>query len=68
MKVKEWVVRHLYPPATRTQDPVKEGLTARQEIVADRLARMQGKTRDQVLAEAYRRADKLLARRERGDG
>lgn len=40
-------------------DKVKQRLTDRQESVADRLAEMKGMTRDQVLAEAYRRADRI---------
>lgn len=44
-------------------DSVKEKLTVRQEGIADRLAKMQGKTRDEVLAEAYRRADRVVKRR-----
>ena len=44
-------------------DPVKEALTERQLNVADKLAKMKGTTRDEVLAEAYRKADKILADR-----
>lgn len=71
MKVKEWLQRMFVgKPAVPESDAVKQRLTDRQSAVADRLAKMQGTSRDAVLAEAYRRADRLLAKsRERnGDG
>lgn len=69
MKFREWVMEMIFRgPAEPRPDRVKERLTARQEIVAEKLAQMKGTTRDEVLAEAYRRADKILARRQRGDG
>lgn len=38
----------------------KRELSKKQLQVADRLAEMKGVTRDEVLAEAYRRADRIL--------
>ena len=65
MNLREWIVTLVTgkPPAEHTPDPVKVRLSERQADVASRLAQMQGKTRDEVLAEAYRRADRLVARR-----
>lgn len=51
------------PPATPNAD--KQKLTQRQASIADRLAEMKGVTRDEVLAEAYRRADRILAAKRR---
>ena len=48
---------------TIAPDPAKAQLTARQSDVARRLARMTGKTRDEVLADAYRRFDRRLRQR-----
>lgn len=50
-------------PATPNAD--KQKLTQRQASIADRLAEMKGVTRDEVLAEAYRRADRILAAKRR---
>lgn len=47
----------------RQPDAVKQKLNQRQLQVADRLAEMKGVTRDEVLAEAYRRADTILKAR-----
>lgn len=47
----------------RVPDAVKQKLSKRQLQVADRLAAMKGVTRDEVLAEAYRRADEILKTR-----
>ena len=44
-------------------DPAKADLNQRQLDIAGRLARMKGVTRDEVLAEAYRRADRIVANR-----
>ena len=50
----------LHPTTSSTQpDPTRKALTERQLDVADRLADMKGVTRDQVLAEAYRRVARL---------
>jgi hypothetical protein len=60
MKIREWLVKMgIAPP--HVPDAVKDKLTNRQEAVADKLAAMKGTTRDEVLAEAYRRADRILA-------
>ena len=48
---------------TVVPDPAKAQLTARQTDIAVRLARMTGKTRDEVLADAYRRFDRRLKQR-----
>lgn len=56
-------IMHYLGLAQAGPDPVKETLTERQLGVAEKLARMKGTTRDEVLSEAYRRADKILARR-----
>lgn len=56
--MKEWLDRMLHHkpiPAV-----IKQKLTERQLRVADRLAEMKGVTRDEVLAEAYRRAEAIL--------
>lgn len=48
----------------RNTTPVEKAALSKQQIqVADRLAEMKGITRDEVLAEAYRRADKILKQR-----
>lgn len=63
MSLRAWLVSIFRgAPEQDEPDPVKDDLTARQAKVADRLARMRGQTRDQVLAEAYRRADRTLAK------
>lgn len=60
MTIREWFRRTFVGPPKAVPDKVKERLTNRQESVADRLAEMRGTTRDEVLAEAYRRADRIL--------
>ena len=69
MNLREWLMS-LWRSRSEPHgpDPVKQKLTARQEGVADRLAAMRGTTRDEVLAEAYRRADRILSGRTRGNG
>jgi uncharacterized protein (DUF1778 family) len=61
MNLKELWMRlwHTEIPA----DPLKVRLTERQLTVAGRLAKMKGTTRDEVLREAYRRADNILRQR-----
>lgn len=59
MTFKEWLTAMFHKPQ-RISLTAKEKLTQRQLQVADRLADMKGVTRDEVLAEAYRRADKIL--------
>lgn len=59
MTLWQWLRRTFVGPERHGTDRVKERLTNRQESVADRLAEMKGMTRDQVLAEAYRRADRI---------
>lgn len=49
----EWLVALFHPK--RPTDPAKEELTRRQLELADRVAVLTRKTRDQVLEEAYHR-------------
>lgn len=67
MTFREWLRRLLLgqPPKPTTPSLDKSRLSQRQIEIADRLAQMQGVTRDEVLAEAYRRADRTLAARRR---
>lgn len=63
MSFLEWLLALLSGrPLQPYPDPAKVTLTARQLEVAERLAEMKGVTRDDVLAEAYRRADRILRR------
>ena len=64
MSFRAWLAALLGHP-TPAPDPAREMLDISQRNIADRLGRMKGVTRDQVLAEAYRRADRELARRNR---
>ena len=52
MSFWNWLAAMIHPKLP--PDPVKEKLTRRQIELADRLAVLTGKTRDQVLSEAYR--------------
>lgn len=63
MSLKDWIVTLLRGPRYPYAEREKVVLDRRQVVVADKLARMQGRTRDEVLAEAYRRADQTIARR-----
>lgn len=51
----------LFGRGQRVDDPAHVALDAKQTSLAARLARLKGVTRDEVLAEAYRRADRTLA-------
>ena len=51
---KEWLGAVL--GLHRTDEAERVDLDSQQNRVADRLAKMQGSTRDEVLSEAYRRA------------
>lgn len=62
MRLMQWLAQ-MFSSSPHAPKVVKDRLTRRQDDVADRLARMQGKTRDEVFAEAYRRADKILKQR-----
>lgn len=65
MTLREWLMTLLRGQSPPTPNPDKEKLTRRQLDTADRLAEMRGTTRDEVLAEAYRRADRILATKRR---
>ena len=56
-----WLTSLFAPKPPPLPPEVKEKLTERQHQVADKLAEMKGETRDDVLAEAYRKADRILA-------
>jgi len=59
-KIREWIDAMFHGTPRSTQpDLARKRLTERQLDVADRLADMKGVTRDQVLAEAYRRVARL---------
>ena len=62
MSIWEWLMS-LFAPEQPPLTPhaVKQKLTERQMETADKLAKMKGVTRDEVLAEAYRKADRILA-------
>lgn len=63
MSMWDWF-RARWPGGLQTQpDPAKVTLSERQLDVAGRLAHMKGVTRDEVLAEAYRRADRIVRAR-----
>jgi hypothetical protein len=64
MQLPRWL-RTLLRGRRMNPDPVEAELNQRQVQVAERLAKMQGKTRDEVLREAYRRADRIMAARHR---
>lgn len=56
MSLRKWLMLLIDgKPQTLAPHGVKERLTSRQLDVADRLAEMEGVTRDDVLREAYRR-------------
>ena len=61
----QWVARMLgLSHATTTIEPAERAVLDQEEgRLAGRLAVLTGKRRDDVLAEAYRRADLLLERR-----
>jgi len=65
MTLKEWVAAMLGHKPQTSKDEVHARLDMAQNQIAGQLARMQGKTRDQVLNEAYRRADEILASKRR---
>lgn len=57
-----WIAS-LFHRRERVTPVVKEKLNSVNLEVADQLAEMNGLTRDEVLAQAYRRADQYLYRR-----
>lgn len=61
MTLREWLMTLIRGQSPSTPSPEKQKLTQRQLNQAQRLAEMKGITRDEVLAEAYRRADRILA-------
>lgn len=65
MRLIEWFKVLLVGRVPKPPDPIRALLTRRQNDVADRLGAMKGATRDEVLREAYRRADRSFAARRR---
>ena len=63
MNLPDWIKAMLFGISSVRVDPAKALLNRRQIQVADRLAEMKGITRDEVMAEAYRRADRIVARK-----
>ena len=59
MSIRKWIDAMLHPTGSTQPEKARKALTERQLDVADRLADMKGVTRDQVLAEAYRRVARL---------
>ena len=59
MNIRKWIDAMLHPTSSTQPEKTRKALTERQMDVADRLADMKGITRDQVLAEAYRRVARL---------
>ena len=58
-RIRKWIDAMLHPTSSTQPETARKALTERQLDVADRLADMKGVTRDQVLAEAYRRVARL---------
>jgi len=59
-RFRKWIDVMLNRATEDTRPQIaRKALTERQMDVADRLAEMKGVTRDQVLAEAYRRVARL---------
>lgn len=66
MKFREWVARMLGRSQTVVLAPAeKVELDQEEGRLAGRLAILTGKRRDDVLAEAYRRADRILTEKHR---
>ena len=61
MTFREWITS-LFGMRKPTPDPARQRLDSHQRQIAERLSRMRGSTREDVLAEAYRRADRELAK------
>jgi len=59
MSIRKWIDAMFHPTSGTQPETARKALTDRQMEVADRLADMKGITRDQVLAEAYRRVARL---------
>jgi len=64
MNIRKWIDTMLHPTSRTQPEKARKALTERQMDVADRLAEMKGITRDQVLAEAYRRVARLTTESE----
>lgn len=62
MNLHQWLHALLTGKPSPHHDPIKVALDQRQVQIASRLARLNGTTRDKILAEAYRRADRALRR------
>ena len=60
MSFRDWLL-HLLGHRAPASDPAREVLDRQQGNLADRLAKLKGVTRDEVLNEAYRRADRILS-------
>ena len=61
MSFREWLAS-LFGHRKPAPDPARQRLDSHQQQIAERLGRMRGSTREDVLAEAYRRADRELAK------
>lgn len=61
MSLRRWIASlFVHPPIP---DPARKALDTQQKNIAQRLSRLTGHTRDEVLREAYRRADRIVAKK-----
>lgn len=65
MNFRGWIDAMLGRTQTRRDAEARVILDRAEIQQADRLSRLTGKRRDEVLAESYRRADKILAGKRR---
>ena len=61
-RLTDWIAA-MFGRTPPTPDPERIKLDVAEGRMAGRLSRLTGKRRDEVLAESYRRADKILSRK-----